>query len=169
MEVKAISNSQPSFNGYLGRNIQTYVNDTVKKEVNYIVGQANLRVERVDAGKITEIKKLGDGVLRKLSEFVGKMNEKTSLDLNDVDSSFIRFIFKNPIANGKDVRVFNSSVFTKPTMYADSVRMPECQDLEKIYNASKKDLQKLDNMADGLLKLDSKEIDNVFDTITNSI
>ncbi len=34
----------------------------------------------------------------------------------------------------------------------------------KIYNASKKDLQKLDNMADGLLKLDSKEIDNVFYT-----
>lgn len=81
MEVKAISNSQPSFNGYLGRNIQTYVHNTMEREVNSIVKTANAGLTKVDGNEIRKIKDLGSGVLKKLSDYVEKMNKKIADDI----------------------------------------------------------------------------------------
>lgn len=162
MEVKAISNSQPSFNGYLGRNIQTYVNHIVEKEVNCLVREANNRVKKVDENKIKEIKSLGDNVLGKFSAYVGNMNKKTNLDLNDVDSSYMRFIFKNQIASGKEVSVYRSIVHKQPNIFQGNVVIPESKDLSKIEDASKKDLHKLDIIADKLSEVNNREIDNIF-------
>lgn len=44
MGIDAISGSKPSFNGYLGRNIQNYVHKIMEKEVNSIVNDANAHI-----------------------------------------------------------------------------------------------------------------------------
>ena len=163
MDVKPISNSQPSFNGYLGRNIQTYVNHTVEKEINSVVNEANVLVTKVDVKRIKDIKSLGDSVLNKLSDFVGRMNNKTSLDLNDIDTSYIRFFFKNSIAPSKEVKLYPARIYSKPTLRNDVLIVPEASDLSKISDASIQDLRVLDRMADKLLDFNaSKSIDEIF-------
>lgn len=162
MEVKAISNSQPSFNGYLGRNIQAYVYNTVEREVQFVLNDANARIKKVDENKIKEIKFLGLGILEKLSKYVEGMNRKTFFDLNDVDSSYIRLKFQNPIVANDGVKVYGSIVHEKPTLSNDMVAIPFDNSLSKMCQASKKDLIKLNEMTDHILKIDPKVIDNVF-------
>ena len=162
MEVKAISNSQPAFNGYLGKNIQKYVNNVVTKEVNIAVNIANFNTKKVDVNDIKSIKSLGDQVLDKLSKYVGKMHEKTILDLNDMDSSIIRFSFKNKIVPHKKVKIFSSSTYKNPAFFSDDIALPKYNNISRIDDARKDDLHTLDIIANQLYKIDSKEIDNIF-------
>ena len=166
MEVKAVSNSQPSFKGYLGKNVQTYVHHIVEKEVNTVVNEASMFAKKVDVNEIKEIKFLGFGVLDKLSKYVGSMDKKTSLDLNDVGSSYIRFMFRNPIAPDDEIKIYGSTIYKNPTLKYylgySGIGIPFEKNLPEIYKASKSDLHTLNIIADHLLKLDSKEVDNVF-------
>lgn len=162
MEVNAVSNYQPSFKGYLGSNIQIYVHRVVDKEVSSVVNEANANIKKVDVNKILAIKNLGYGVLDKFSNFVRKMDKKTSLDLDDLESPYIRLVFNNPISANKRVNVYGSIVFNKPKLSGGNVAIPLDKDLSKIYDASKDDLHTLDIIADHLFKLSSKEVDNVF-------
>ncbi len=163
MEISKVSYSQPHFNGYLGRNIRTYVNHIVEKEVGVIVNKANFRMENVDVDKISAVKSLGDKVLGKFNQYVKGMNENTVLDINDVESSYMRFLFKNPLVPDKEVRVYGSSIFKKTILHVnDSIAIPEGKEFTAISNATKNDLFTLDRVADCLSVFPSKEIDNIF-------
>lgn len=86
--------------------------------------------------KIRDIKSLGYGVLEKFSNYVGKMDKKTSLDLNVIESSYIRFAFNNPIADDKGVKVYSSTILKKTTLSGDSIAIPFDKDLSKVNDAS---------------------------------
>ena len=163
MEVKAISNSQPSFNGVLGRNIQIYVNNTVEKEINSLVRQANYRAKHVDVDAIKEIKALGNKVLAKFDEYIRPMSEKTVFDMgNDLESSYIRTRFTNSTAPKKEVYVFQTSVYDKVCINNnENIAIPTLRDLNKLSHSAVNDLKILDNLADELYKIPNKKIDEI--------
>lgn len=161
MEVKAISNSQPSFNGVLGRNIQTYINNTVEHEVNTLVRNANYEAKHVDKDLILRIKSLGNKVLNKFADYVRPMNEKTVFDMDDdMESSFIRTGFSNMIVPKKEVKIFHSSVYDKIAIQND-ITTPKFIDVSKLSRSTVKDLEILDNIADELYKIPNEKIDEI--------
>lgn len=163
MEVKAISNSQPSFKGVLGRNIQAYINNTVEHEVNTLVRQANYRAKHVDTDAIKEIKALGNRVLTKLGDYVRPMNEKTVFDMdNNLESSYIRTRFSNMVVPKKEVKIFHTSVYDKTMIYKDeNIAIPEYIDISKLSSSTVNDLKILDYMADELYKIPHEKIDEI--------
>ena len=162
MEVKAISNSQPSFNGVLGKNIQIYVNNTVEHEINTLVRNANYSAKHVDVDLVKSIKALGNRVLTKFRDYVQPMNEKTVFDMdNDLESSFIRTYFSNPIAPNGEVKIYHISVNDKTAIYNTSIGTPAFIDVSKLSRSSLNDLEILDKMADELFKIPHKKIDEI--------
>lgn len=168
MEVKTISAYEPAFRGNLGKNIQKYVNNIVQKEVNSVVNEATSRASRVDVNSIKSIKNLGDQVLDKFSKYAGKMDKKTTLDLNNIDSSYMRFIFSNPIAKDDEIKVYGSVILRNTTLSGKDIAIPFDKDLSKINDATKADLLTLNVIADHIAKLDSNQIDNIFFKSANS-
>jgi len=163
MQVDSINSYQPSFNGYLGKNIQTYVNYTVEKEVNSIVRYANYKMKPVDVDKIKGIKQLGDEVLDKFRKYVTPLNKNTVLDMeDDLESSFIRCGFKNIIFPGKNIKIYHSRVLDKASFYGDNVSVPISYVISKLSSSSARDLSALNNVADELYKIPAKKIDKVF-------
>ena len=165
MQVNSINNYQPSFNGRLGKNIQTYVNYTVEKEVGSIVSHANYRMKSVDVDEVKKIKILGDEVLRKFTEYVSPMHKNTVFDMTDgLESSFIRYDFKNNIAPHKSVNIYNFSLRDKTYFYKGDICMPIRIDVNKLSNSSVKDLITLNSVADELVKIPAKKIEKIFYT-----
>ncbi len=169
MDVKPVSNNTPAFRGYIGPNLKQYITGTIQREVNIIVNKANTSGKTVETEGILTLKEYGKSIINKFEKYIAKTNKKTELDLNDTDSSYMRFNIKNPIAPKKDILIYPSDILKKTEIQDDYIRFPEAiKDLKPLKKSDIKDLQKLEKYAKHLENINPKAIDKIFlDTAEN--
>lgn len=165
MDVKAISNSQPSFNGYLSKNLVNYVNTVVKREIAYEVETASMASKSVDVTRLKQISSLGHEVIRNFTNYMSKFHKNTFLD---VKYGFLEI--KNSIIKTSKINVYTSEFEKEPTLFEKGhIALPsERRTLNDIQKASIYDLKTLKIMSELLPKIDSKNIDSMFINFADS-
>ena len=156
MEVKAISNNQPQFNGYVDKSVIRYVKRAIKNECSIQSKEGTF-----DAAKVHELQDYGDKILKNLSQYMTKTDKNTKFTLGDTNyNNFPRF--KNPIAS-HIVRIYSPLVEGKIHMDEfGEIAMPKTPTLNSAKNARDIDLYKLERYYNKLKNIDPKEIDKAF-------
>lgn len=160
MKVKAITNNQPHFNGYVDKSVRKYVHRAIKNETEQIVKTAKENKLAVDEEEIFNLHAFGAKILNNLSDYMSKTHKNTKFTMGNTNyNSFPRL--ENPISS-HIVRIYSPQDGKVCMDNSGEIAMPQMPSLNAVKNARDIDLIKLERYYNRLKNIDTKEIDKAF-------
>ncbi len=90
MQIQNVNNSQPSFNGYIGRNVYAVVNRAAKNSINALVHEANAKKQVVEGYKLIDITNKRTKLLEKLKNYMEPFHPETYMDVDNSGNFSLR-------------------------------------------------------------------------------
>lgn len=136
----AINNSQPAFNGYVGKSMINVINTAARNSLECAVSNANTEKRVVDRTALVQIEQTRCNVLKKLNIFMEKFHPQTSLNIDiDKDGSFLYLSNKELKQNNYLSKNYRPSFPNYPLQL--SLRVKHIQNIEDITEQLSKDIE----------------------------
>lgn len=145
-------NTQPTFKGYVSKDVLNIINTSAKNVIKREIKTANKENRIADVSLIENVKLLADLVTTRLTTFMKELHKDTYLTLDDYSRNFV---LKNPKLGSKPHEVVSSAVFSP----SDKLDGRHYNPLD-IHKLSRHTLTKIDSYTKKLMhKTNYKQID----------